>query len=180
MTTIGNLKPFDPTVDDIEVWIRTFKTFLLANNMKCTPSIAQGSADTTKTFMERRCVATLLSTLGLTVVGTLMSLLSPDQPEDKTLDELIIILKTKYKPAPKALAERYRFMSRKQNQGESIAQFLAELRRLATNCKLDLEIRLRDQFVFGLRSEVAQKQLFAKPDEIKLEEVVALAISQEL
>lgn len=48
------------------------------------------------------------------------------------------------------------------------------------NCKfdIDLNIRLRDQFEFGLRSEVAQKQLFAKPDEITLEEVVALATAQ--
>lgn len=126
--------------------------------------------------------ATLLSTLGLSVVGTLMSLLSPIQPEDKTLEELIRILKEHYKPAPKALAERYRFMSRKQNQGETVVQFLAELRRLAAKCKfdMDLNIRLRDQFVFGLRSEVAQKQLFTKSDEITLEEVVALATTQEL
>lgn len=73
-------------------------------------------------------------------------------------------------------------MSRKQNQGESVAQFLAELRHLATNCKFDTDLstRLRDQFVFGLRNEVAQKQLFTKPDEITLEDVVALAIAQEL
>lgn len=132
--------------------------------------------------MSKRCVATLLATLGLSVVGTLMSLVSPEQPEDKTLEELIIILKNHYKPAPKALAERYRFMSRKQKQGESATQFLAELRRLATNCKfdIDLNIRLRDQFIFGLRSEAAQKQLFTRPDEITLEDVVTLATAQEL
>jgi hypothetical protein len=182
MTTIGNLKPFDPAIDDIEVWTRTFKAFLLANNMEYTPVIPGEPVDATKMLMSRRCVATLLSTLGLSVVGTLMSLLSPAQPEDKTLDELITILKIHYKPPPKALAERYRFTSKKQNQGESVAQFLAELRRLATNCKFDndLNIRLRDQFVFGLRSEVAQKQLFTKPDEVTLEDVVALATAQEL
>ncbi|XP_039303912.1 uncharacterized protein K02A2.6-like [Solenopsis invicta] len=181
MTTVGNLKPFDPAIDDIEVWTRTFKAFLLANNMEYTPIVPE-EADETKILMSRRCVATLLSTLGLSVVGTLMSLLSPAQPEDKTLDELITILKIHYKPPPKALAERYRFMGRKQNQGESVAQFLAELRRLAANCKFDndLNIRLRDQFVFGLRSEVAQKQLFTKPDEVTLEDVVALATAQEL
>lgn len=36
MTTISNLKPFDPETDDIEVWIRIFKAFLLANNMDYT------------------------------------------------------------------------------------------------------------------------------------------------
>ncbi|XP_011858075.1 PREDICTED: uncharacterized protein K02A2.6-like [Vollenhovia emeryi] len=105
-----------------------------------------------------------------------------EQPEEKTLEELFSNLRTHYKPAPKALAERYRFMSRKQNQGESTAQYLAELRPLAINCKFDtdLDTRLRDQFIFGLRNEVAQKQLFTRPDEIKLEEVVAITTAHEL
>jgi len=66
-------------------------------------------------------------------------------------------------------------MSRKQNQGESVTQFLAELRLAMKVSKFstDLKIRLRDQFVFDLRNKVAQKQLFAKPDEISLEEVVS-------
>lgn len=116
MTTVGNLKPFDANIDDIEIWIRTFKAFLLANNMEYVPPKPEDVLDAAKTLMSRRCVAILLSTLGLSVVGTLSSLLSPDLPEDKTLDELLAVLQKHYKPAPKALAERYRFMSRKQNQ----------------------------------------------------------------
>ncbi|XP_011883701.1 PREDICTED: uncharacterized protein K02A2.6-like, partial [Vollenhovia emeryi] len=182
MSTVGNLKPFDPAIDDIEVWIRTFKAFLLANNMDYSPVSPEEEPSSAKTLMARKCVATLLSTLGLSVVGTLISLLSPEEPEEKTLEELFSNLRTHYKPAPKALAERYRFMSRKQNQGESTAQYLAELRRLAINCKFDtdLDTRLRDQFIFGLRNEVAQKQLFTRPDEIKLEEVVAITTAHEL
>lgn len=97
MTTVGNLKPFDPVVHDIEVWIRTFKTFLLANKIDYTPLKPEDASNVVKILMAKRCVATLLSTLNLSVVGTLMSLFSPDQPGDKTLDELIIILKTHYK-----------------------------------------------------------------------------------
>ena len=54
-----------------------------------------------------------------------------------------------------------------QDIGESIADYVAELRRLATKCKFEetrdfLEDSLRDRFVFGLRAEGIRKRLLTE------------------
>jgi hypothetical protein len=79
------------------------------------------------------------------------------------VDDLIDKLKIHFKPAAKALAERFRFMSRKQLPGESVGDYLASLRKLATKCKYkdvsDLETRLRDQFLFGVLNEIKKSEI---------------------
>jgi len=99
----------------------------------------------------------------------------------KSLKELQALIKSHFKPTPKAIAERFKFTGRKQRQGESVTQFLAALRELAVNCKFttDLSIRLRDQFIFGVSSERMQRALFAKDDNVKLEEVLQLCAAME-
>lgn len=164
---IGVLKPFESTVDDFEAWVDLFNTFLLANNLDSTKE-----AD--------RCHAIFCSSLGLPTYTLLVSLVSPKAPKDMKTTDLVKVLSAHFKPAPKAIAERFKFASRKQNPGETVSTFLAELRKLAKTCKFtDLDQRLRDQFIFGLASEQAQKLLFAKEDDIKLVDVLALATAQE-
>ena len=63
------------------------------------------------------------------------------------------------------IAERYRFHRRDQAPGETIADYVAELRKLTTHCKFEntkdfLEESLRDRFVCGLHSESIRKHLF--------------------
>ena len=59
------------------------------------------------------------------------------------------------------MGERFRFGRRYQHEGESVALFVAELRRLSLHCGYadNLTTALRDQFVLGLRSESTQKKL---------------------
>ena len=164
MSFVGVIKSFDPSTDDIQIWIQTFRSFLIANGLDVKTK-------------EERCRAVLLSTLGLPTVSTLMSLIAPDEPDTRTLAELLQLLTDHFKPTPKAIAERFRFMSRKQTSDESVAQYLAELRKLASRCKFatDLDMRLRDQFVFGLVNAATHKRLFTKPDGVSLADVVAIA-----
>jgi len=64
------------------------------------------------------------------------------------------------------IAERFNFYRRNQEPGESIATYVAELRRLTTDCTFDayLNDALRDKFVCGLRSEATQRRLLAEKD----------------
>ena len=57
-----------------------------------------------------------------------------------------------FKPKPITIAERFRFYKRQQRQGESMADYIAELRRLATTCEFGafLDDALRDKLVCGL------------------------------
>ena len=68
------------------------------------------------------------------------------------------------------MGERFRFGRRHQHVvvdvGESVASFVAELRRLSLHCgyAANVATALRDQFVFGLRSESTQKKLVKVKD----------------
>ena len=66
----------------------------------------------------------------------LATLCSPEEPENKSLEELVMLLRKYYKPKPSIMAERYKFYNRKQMPNESVAEYEAELRRLAKNMRI--------------------------------------------
>ena len=77
-------------------------------------------------------VAVLLSVIGAKTYTLLRSLALP---QDKSFDELQQHLKHHFEPEPLVVAERFRFHRRGQAADESIAEYLAELKRLTTHCK---------------------------------------------
>ena len=92
-------------------------------------------------------------------------------------------MKSHFEPTPSVIAERYRFHRREQASGESIAAYVAELRKLTANCKFEdttdfLEESLRDRFVCGLRSESTRKLLF-REDKLTFSKAVDLAQNLE-
>ena len=64
------------------------------------------------------------------------------------------------------IAQRFHFHKRDQATGESIADYDASLRKLASQCKFgdSLEEALRDRFVCGLRHEAIQRRLLSEAD----------------
>eukprot|EP00795_Rhopilema_esculentum_P010053 gene10053-18692_t len=77
------------------------------------------------------------------------------------------------------MAERFKFYNRKQMPNESIAEYEAELRRLAKTCDFTASTdaaltpllqSLRDQFVFGLNNEAWQRR--------SLQEIEVLTITR--
>ena len=78
------------------------------------------------------------------------------------------------------IAERFHFHRRNQGSGESIATYVAELRRLASKCefKAYLEEALRDRLVCGLLSETIQRALQAEAD-LTLQRAIEVAQSME-
>ena len=71
-----------------------------------------------------------------------------------------------FEPKPLIIAERFTFHCRNQSTSESILEYVAELRRLATHREFGgyREQALRDRFVCGLRSENIQKRLLSEAD----------------
>ena len=64
------------------------------------------------------------------------------------------------------ITERYHFHKREQAAGESVVQYLEELRRLVGRCNFGryLDEGLRDRFVCGLKNDHIQKGLLAEAD----------------
>ena len=109
-------------------------------------------------------VATLLTVIGKKAYDLLRNLLAPEKPATKGYDRLVQTMKTHLDPQPLVIAQRFKFHQKNQESGESIAQFIAELRKCAEHCDFQnkLDETIRDRLVCGLRNETIQKRLLAE------------------
>ena len=69
----------------------------------------------------------LLALIGAPTYKLLSSLCAPKQPGELKFKDICDTLKKHYLPQPIKIAERYRFYNRKQLEGESAADYLAQL-----------------------------------------------------
>ena len=59
------------------------------------------------------------------------TLLAPEKPATKSYAELVEVLKVHLKPKRLIITERFHFHQRVQEEGETVATYMAALRRLA-------------------------------------------------
>ena len=118
MATIRHLEPFRPKSECISAYLERVQLFFAANDV---PQAKQ--------------VLGLLSAIRGKVYDLLSDLLAPEKPAEKSFDELKAILKAHYEPKPLVIAERFTFHRRNQHAGETVAEYVAELRCLATHCE---------------------------------------------
>ena len=106
--------------------------------------------------------------------------MAPAQPKQKTMAELMTVLKEHYEPKTLIIARRFYFHRHDQAAHETVAEYIAELRKLATPCEFweYLDQALRDRLVCGLRSEAIQKRLLSEA-ELSLTKAVTTAQSME-
>jgi len=130
---------------------------------------------------EQARVPYLLHYVGPTAFDMLSDRLDPVDPFTGQYDDLVQILQEYYAPAPLEIAENFTFHQRKQQEGESVQQYVAALRKLSIHCKFGdyLNTALRNQLVFGLRNKKAQSRLLEKTD-LDFEEAVRVAVTMEL
>ena len=76
-------------------------------------------------------VAVFLTVLGGKAYALLRNLLAPTKPADKAYGDLVKVMKDRLKPKPLIIAERFKFHRPNQREGETVAQYLAELRKLS-------------------------------------------------
>ena len=88
---------------------------------------------------EWKQVPVLLNAIGGYTYGVLRSLLAPDNPMDKTLLEIAMRRRDCFEPKPLVIAEHFHFNKRNQEPGESIADYIAEMRCLAAWCRFPLD-----------------------------------------
>ena len=146
---IGKLDPFREGEEKITEYLERVELYLVANDVPA-----------------EKKVPVLLSAIGAKTYALLRSLVTPTAPKDKSFEEIADVLKAHFEPKPIRAAERYYFRRRLQAPGESIAEYVAELRRLSTHCRFDgyLEDELCDQLVCGLRNENIRTKLLTIED----------------
>lgn len=122
----------------------------------------------------------LLHYMGSKVYNILCDKVLPKLPEELTYKEITNVLEEHFHPTPNEILEIYRFHLRKQEDGQSCAEFIVALKRMAATCYFNqyLSKALRNQFVFGLRNQVIQSRLLEKAD-LTLETAINLAEAAE-
>ncbi|UYV83092.1 K02A2.6-like [Cordylochernes scorpioides] len=106
----------------------------------------------------------------------------PGLMKDQPYDTIIQRIKLHLDPKKKVIPQRCRFLKRIQREGESISEYLRELKHLAINCNFVdmLGTMMRDRFVAGIKSEILQKKLLQEDNDVTLDKVFAVAIAFEL
>ena len=96
-------------------------------------------------------VVILLSSIGALTYSLLSDLVALHLSSTKSF----------YEPNRAIIVERFHFHKHDQTAGETIAEFDATLRKLATHCQFrgTLEDTLRDHFAYGLRHESIEHRL---------------------
>lgn len=92
----------------------------------------------------KRQVAVFLTVVGASNYALLNDFCAPDKPKDKSLEELIVMLKSHFNPEPIVISERYYFHKRDQRPTESISDFVADFRCLPINCKFVDHLQLEE------------------------------------
>ena len=135
-TLIGTILEFQPGSATITAYLERLQAYLDANDIAAA-----------------KCSAYVVGAIGSKTYAVLRSLLAQSKPYKTLVD----VLKKHYDPQPLIIAERYTFNQRCQHPGESVADYVAELRRLAATCKFvtSLDDALQDRLVCGLCSESA-------------------------
>ena len=161
---LGTPEPFDAATDDWKDYVQRFKYFFLANGV-------------TEASQKLNLFLTLV---GAPTFKLLSNLIAPQEPGDLSYTEVIEKLTSHFKPKALKIAERFRFYKRNQLRAESVADYLAELRRLALTCEFAdfLDEALCDRLVCGLRDEAIQRRLLAEAD-LTLTKALTLAQSME-
>lgn len=139
MATIGHIEEFDPSFPERwDAYEARLNFYLEANDI----------ADATR----KRAV--FLSVCGAATFDLVQSLLAPATPETKPFNQILAVLKEHLAPQPSEIVRRNAFYRRNQGPEESVALFIAELRRLAQKCNFpNLEEMLRDRLVCGRKDE---------------------------
>lgn len=160
---IGSMDSFRPEEESWAAYIERFQCFVDCNQVE------QG-----------RKVAMLLTVIGSKTYGLLRDLCTPRKPAELGFDEIVKTINDHLFPKPSFRAERFKFYRRLQASDESIAQYIAILKKMATSCDFGttLNDRLHDMLIGGVTSKSIRERLIGD-DTLTYEAAVKIANSME-
>ncbi|XP_040356662.1 uncharacterized protein LOC115328389 [Ixodes scapularis] len=161
---LGGMSEFNTKSDNIRSYFERFESFVDISEVPAAKKL--------KLF---------LNVVGGQAYEKLKQILVPQKPTDKTFEHVRELLEDHFSPEYSVIAERCKFNRRMQQEGESVKDFMTELKHLARNCefKAFLNEALRDRLVAGLRDEETQRILFAT-EGLTFEGACKIALEKEL
>lgn len=123
--------------------------------------------------------AIFLSVIGAKNYAILRGL-AENRPEQKTFEELCILMERHIRPAPNEIHERFLFNTRDKQEGESISEYVATLRKMSEHCNFEEKVNehIRDRLVVGVKDEKIQERLLGERM-LTLHKAIEIAVSME-
>ena len=148
--SFGVIGQFDSAVEDWTTYEERFRLFFAANDIKD----------------DEKKRAIFLTSCGPVTYKLFRSLAAPKKPSEISFSELLELAGAHYQPKPSLAVQRFRFNSRTRQAGESVAAYIAELKRLSEHCNFgeSLNDMLRDRIVCGIQDQRTQRRLLAETD----------------
>ena len=164
MATHSRLREFNPAVEDWISYAERLEFYFAANEV-------------TEADKQR---AVLFSVCGAATYKLIKNLLAPAKPTEAAFKDIVKLLTEHYQPKPSRVVQRYLFNSRIRKQGESVATYVAELKRLSEHCEFaaTLNDMLCDRLVCGINDSRIQRRLLAEP-ELNYKKAYELALALE-
>jgi hypothetical protein len=164
MALIGSLEQYDPEKQDFKDYSERLEQFLIVNQVEAEMKVPM-----------------LITLIGPETYNVLRNLVSPDKPSTKKYDELLQALTQHYVVKKSAVAGRYEFYACRQIEGQSVNEFVVEIKKRAAFCNFGtfLNEALRDRLVCGLAREQLVKKLLTIGDSLSFDEAVKVAIAYE-
>ena len=142
---------FNPDHEDWVSYTERLTQYFIANGIE-----AEGD--------KRRAI--LLSSCGAPTYQLIRNLVAPGNPTDKTFSQIVTLVPDHHQSRPSTIVQRFNFHTRIQKSGESISEYVAQLRKLSEYCEFGdtLEDMLLNDVVCGCRDQRLQCKLLAEAD----------------
>ena len=146
----GSVGVFDNSEEDWDTYVERVEIYLAANKI-------------TDAGQKRDVLRTVC---GPKNDHILRDLLAPKKQTEASYADIVKCLQTYFNPKQGVAIKRYKFNSRSQQTGESVSNFVAELRHLAIDCEFgdSLNEMLRDRLVCGVNDSRIQRCLLLESD----------------
>lgn len=163
MSCNNNRLEFKLGEDDWETFIERLKLYF----------VSTGITD------DNKQAAILLTRVNPETYMLIRDLCAPAKPKEKTLAELVKLVSDHLCPKPSEAMERFNFHQAKQSGTESVAEFVARLKKLSLHCNFEkLNDAIRDQLVCGIRDHETKVLLF-KEEGLTLDKAIKTATAQQ-
>lgn len=122
-----------------------------------------------------------LTSVGSDIFHLMKTLVAPAKLDTKRVSELTQLVQNHLNPKPSVIVSRFKFNSRNRTAGESISDYVVQLRKLAGKCEYGrtLNDMLRDRLVCGVNDDNIQVKLLAERDTMTFENALELALAME-
>ena len=168
---------FDQTGDASTVsvkwksWLEEFDAYADSRGLFLEGSTAERKA-------QRR--ALLLFSAGPTVRETFKTF--PETGKKEDYQKAVDALNAHYVVKPNATFQRHLFRKTRQEDGETVAQYVTRLRQASVGCNYvtaDLDNQILDQVVQYCKSDKLRRRLLEKGGELKLNDALSMAVALE-